>query len=58
MKGVLNFWDALGKKEAFIIIRECSLFTGPIMLVIYEHIMNSLFFSRKYVIMFSEEDFL
>ena len=27
------------------------------MLFIYEHIVNSLFFSRKYVIMRSEKDF-
>ena len=51
------FRDALGKKEA-VIIGSCFLFTGTIMLFIYEHIVNSLFFSRKYVIIVSEEDFL
>ncbi|EEF92490.1 hypothetical protein CATMIT_02945 [Catenibacterium mitsuokai DSM 15897] len=34
----------LGKKEAVIIIGSCFLFTGTIMLFIYEHIVNSLFF--------------
>ena len=48
----------LGKKEAVIIIGSCFLFTGTIMLFIYEHIVNSLFFSRKYVIMRHDKDFL
>ena len=52
-----NFRDHSWQKEALIIIGSCFLFTGTIMLFIYEHIVNSLFFSRKYVIMRSEKDF-
>ena len=53
-----NFRNHSWQKEALIIIGSCFLFTGTIMLFIYEHIVNSLFFSRKYVIMRHDKDFL